>query len=110
MNIKDGDFIVSRDRWNLKAVQVIKITPQLVFYRDTAWGDRERRVRISDVIFSGDKAVADRLVERLRSSEARYDEEQRASITRRVQRDEKLLEAAFDEQFAAVGETKDGAR
>ena len=93
--VKDGDFVVVRDRWRLDCVQAIKVTKQMVFYMDTYWKPaRERRLRIQDVLFSGPEPVAKKLLDQLASSYAQMVTEQTASAERMQKRDDGFIEAA----------------
>src|SRR4051812_49000494 len=53
MNIKTGDFIVTKSRWMRTEVhEVTKVTSKLVFYHEENY-NRPFRVRLEDVVFSG---------------------------------------------------------
>lgn len=94
VSIKDGDFVVTKGRWQAQAVEAIKVSPQMVFYRDHDWNDRERRVRIDDVVFAGPRQIAERLKDQLNSSHDLYTQERNAAGQRKVARDEKYIAAA----------------
>ena len=96
-DIKDGDFVVTRDRWRIDCVRAIRLTKQTVFFIDESWGKpRERRIRIQDVVFSGPEAVAERLCQQLRSSEQQKVNDQQAASERQAKRDESFIAEAKD--------------
>jgi hypothetical protein len=95
VQVKDGDFVVVRDRWRLDCVQAIKVTKQMVFYMDTFWKPaRERRLRIQDVLFSGPESAAKKLKEQLASSYAQKVTDQTAAADRMRKRDDGFIKAA----------------
>lgn len=95
MNVRNNDFVVVRDSWDIQVVQAIRVTKQMVFYMDTYWSKpRERRLRLQDVIFSGQEAAAKRLCEQLKSSKAQREQDTQAAYNRQAKRDEGFIAAA----------------
>lgn len=95
IEVRDGDFVVVRDRWRIDCVQAIKVTKQMVFYMDAYWKPaRERRLRIQDVLFSGQEAIAKKLKEQLASSYAQKVSDQTAAADRMRERDDGFIAAA----------------
>jgi hypothetical protein len=91
--IRDGDFVVTQERWGTEVKQAIKITEFYIYHRTGTGGD-ERRMRRDDIVFSGPEAVARKLAEQLTSSAAQGDEEMRSSRLRRMERDKAFIAKA----------------
>jgi hypothetical protein len=95
INVKDGDFVVTRDRWRIECVEAIRVTKQTIFYMDTTWGKpKERRLRLQDVLFSGPKSTADRLREQLVSSYEQKNNDIRGANDRQHKRDDLFIAQA----------------
>jgi hypothetical protein len=90
---KDGDFVVVQSRWETAVRKVIRISASIYYY-DDGYFNRERRARQDEIIFAGDEASAKLLCERLKSSEAQYQDECNKSILRREKRDAEFIAKA----------------
>ena len=94
VDVKDGDWFVEHD-WKYRVRKAIRITKQMVFYIDETWNNRERRVRLESVFFScTDRGAAQRVAEKLTSSDALCEQERRAAEDRRAARNEKIIAEA----------------
>jgi hypothetical protein len=99
MKPKDGDFIVITSGWShhrFEVRQVIRLTDQMYYYESEWCGKKkQQRARLDEIIFSSpDEEAANLLSERLKSSRALMEEENRKSYARRESRDRELIEAA----------------
>ncbi|MBR1193193.1 hypothetical protein [Bradyrhizobium sp. AUGA SZCCT0160] len=97
----DGEYVVIDGRWSFNRYeirQIIKLTEQMYFYKGEGSG-RERRSRLDEVIFSSaDKAACEKLAEKLKSSDALRDDEERKSIARWELRRGSLIGKAYAAQ------------
>lgn len=99
MKPRDGDYVVINSQWSTRRYDVrriTKLTAQMYFY-DDMWAGKPRptRARLDEILFATpDEEAAKRLSERLRSSDALKDEEQRKASERWTKRNSDLIEAA----------------
>ena len=90
MQIKDGDWVIERGRFGFECRKVVKVSKAVIFCDRTPYVGH-RRVRVDEVLYSGDEATAKKLLERLISSQALYDDECRRSYERKSKRDAEIL-------------------
>jgi len=91
VQIKDGDWVIERGRFGgFECRQVIKVSKAVIFCSQVPYGGH-RRIRIDEVLYSGDEATAKKMLERLVSSKSLYDDECRRSYQRRSKRDAEIL-------------------
>lgn len=100
MKPKDGDFVVINSGYShrrFEVRQVIRVTDQMYFYETEWYGKKKhQRARLDEIMFSSpDEAAVNQLAERLKSSRALMEEENRKSYERRNKRDQDLLNAAI---------------
>lgn len=92
---KDGDFVVTRDRWRIECVEAIRVTKQTVFYIDRTWrAPKERRIRTDNILFAGLKDKAERLCQQLQSSYQQKVQDQQAASDRQRKRDDDFIAKA----------------
>jgi hypothetical protein len=97
IDVKDGEWFVEHD-WRYRVRKAIRVTKQMVFYLDADWNNKERRVRLDNVVFScPDPKLANLVADRLASSDALRDEEKRSAGVRCVERNAKIIANAKDE-------------
>lgn len=97
-----GQWAVFRASYCYDVGQITKVTAKTISYLGLIWdgslssceGRRER----SGVVFAGSETASKLLLEQLRSSRAKYNEDQRQAGIRRNERDAKLIAEAKGEQ------------
>jgi hypothetical protein len=91
VQIRDGDWFVEHD-WRYRVRQAIRITSQMVFYIDTDWNNKEKRVRLDAVVFSSSDQKKSALVaEQLTSSDALCDQERASAKDRCRTRNQQII-------------------
>jgi hypothetical protein len=96
---KDGDYVVVDSQWSYKKYevrQVKKVTPQMYFYDEDWFGKpRQTKARLGEILFSSsDEAVCKGLADRLKSSLAQREKEERDARSRWESRQETLINDA----------------
>jgi len=95
---KDGEYAVIDSRWSYNRYDVrkiIKLTEQMYFYNGEGTG-KERRARLDEIIFSSpDEAACKRVSERLVSSDAIREDEERSARANWELRRESIIGNAY---------------
>jgi len=100
---KVGDYIVYTHSFGYDTRGPVgRITDASAFV-PKHYGSKERRISFEAIVFSGDKAAAEKLNERLASSRAQLFEEQQKASERHIERDRLLIQKATPEFTAADG-------
>lgn len=90
---KVGDWAVV-DNYGYVALEILRVTEKQTVTRDKWSGQRERRFRTDEILWSGPEAATKALVERLKSSRATSDEEARKAHERHGNRVADLIAKA----------------
>lgn len=107
-----GDYVVINSQWShyrYSVRKIIKLTAQMYFYQE---GKQQSRARLDEVVFSSANEAACKLLsERLKSSEAQRDEDERKARARWELRRASLIGNAYAEDaipvsVSAVGDSK----
>lgn len=99
---KDGEWFVRKGRFEYSVYQAIRVTAALIFYKYEANGS-PHRARRDEIIFSGDKAVSEKLAAQLTSSRAQYNHECRTAHERKEKRNAELISRARSALEASRG-------
>ena len=94
IEIKEGDFVVDKRRWQIDVHQVVKVTEKC-FYYVPRFRTKPLRQDRQSVVFAGTSDVAHRLCEQLTESRKQQYAEETAAREAREKRDEELIAAAM---------------